>query len=117
MSRGQGAARTGPVADRCGRSPLLPWPCPPYTRPMGRLRTDKIRPLCGIATLAVFLLAVVNVAGESTDEGLLLVVIVGALVAFLLGYGAGPALLRRFGRAGKRPARARGARRPPTDRA
>ncbi len=84
---------------------------------MGLLRTDKIRPLCGIATLAAFLLAVVNVAGESTDEGLLLVVIGGALVAFLVGYGAGPALLRRFGRAGKRPARARGARRPPTDRA
>jgi hypothetical protein len=61
---------------------------------MARLRTDKVRQLCGLGALAGYLLLVIQVAGDSTDEGGFGSVLVGGIVAFFAGFYLGPALLR-----------------------
>jgi len=60
---------------------------------MARLRTDKVRQLCGLGALAGYLLLVIQVAGENTDEGLFGYVLVGGIIAFFIGFYVGPPLI------------------------
>jgi hypothetical protein len=60
---------------------------------MARLRTDKVRQLSGLGALAGYLLVVIQLAGDNTDEGLFGYVLGGGIVAFFIGFYAGPPLI------------------------
>jgi hypothetical protein len=63
---------------------------------MSRLHSHKIRQIGGIIAAAIFLLLAANVYSEDTGEKGLAVVICGAVVAFLFGYGLSPSLRERL---------------------
>ena len=102
------AGRARRRAGVSGRFSLPRWVGPHYTAAMRRLRTDKVRQLCGIGALAGFLLVVISLAGDTTDEALLAYVLVGSVLVFLAGFYLGPRLISSLNRPAKkeRPASA-----------
>jgi hypothetical protein len=69
---------------------------------MRRLRTDKVRQLCGIGALAGFLVVVIGLSGDTTEEALLAYVLAGGVGTFLLGFYIGPRLISFLNRPAKK---------------